>query len=59
MKDGIKSERRIDLECVNIECIWLEIFTKNSKSLLTGIMYRHPNELFSGVKFLTIHLIKY
>ena len=44
VKDGIKCERRIDLECVNIECVWLEIFPKNSKSFLTGIMYRHPNE---------------
>ena len=46
VKDGIKCERRIDLECVNIECtcIWLEIFPQNSKSFLTGIMYRHPNE---------------
>ena len=31
VKDGIKCERRIDLECVNIECIWLEIFPKNNK----------------------------
>ena len=44
VKDGIKCERRIDLECVNIECIWLEIFPKNSKIFLTGVMYRHPNE---------------
>ena len=29
---------------MNIECIWLEIFPKNSKSFLTGTMNRHPNE---------------
>ena len=42
-----KCERRLDLECENIECIWLEIFPKNSKSFLIGSMYteyRHPNE---------------
>ena len=44
VKDGIKYERRLDLECENIECIWLEIFSKNSKSFLIGSMYRHPNE---------------
>ena len=61
VKDGIKCERRLDLECENIECIWLEIFPKNSKSFLIGSMYRHPNhqKLFSGMKFLTINLIKY
>ena len=44
VKDEIKSERRYDLESVNIECVWLEIFQQNSKSFLVGIMYRHPNE---------------
>ena len=39
VKDGIKYERRLDLECENIECIWLEIFPKNSKSFLIGSMY--------------------
>ena len=51
MKDGIKCERRIDLECVNIECIWLEIFPQNSKSFLTGIMYSHPNETVQWNEF--------
>ena len=44
VKDGIKCERRFDLERENIECIWLEIFPKNSKSFWIGSMYRHPNE---------------
>ena len=44
MKDAIKCDRRLDLECENIECIWLDIFPKNSKSFLIGSMCRHPNE---------------
>ena len=28
VKDGIKCERRTDLECERIECVWLEIFPK-------------------------------
>ena len=44
VKDEIKCERRYDLESVDIECVWLEIFQQKSKSFLVGIMYRHPNE---------------
>ncbi len=36
-------ERRYDIENNTIECIWLEIFQKNSKSFLVGMIYRHPN----------------
>ena len=46
VKDIIKFERRLDLECGNIECIWLEISLKIVK-------------VFSGMTFLTINLIKY
>ena len=59
VKDGIKCERRLDLERENIECIWLEIFPKNSKSFLIGSILGIPMKLFSGMKFLTINLIKY
>ena len=34
--------RRLDLESDFVECIWLELFVKNSSSLLISIMYRHP-----------------
>ena len=47
VKDGIKCERRTDLECERIECVWLEIFPINSKSFLVGNIYRHPNETVS------------
>lgn len=44
VKEEIKCERRLDLECDRIECVWIEIFPSNSKSFLAGILYRHPNE---------------
>ena len=40
----MKVERRLDLERNEMECIWLEVFPKNSKSFLVGNLYRHPNE---------------
>ena len=44
VKNGVKVERRLDLERNEIECVWLEVSPKNSKSFLVGILYRHPNE---------------
>lgn len=44
VKDGMNCKRRTDLEHNRLECIWIEIFPKNSKSFLVGNMYRHPNE---------------
>ena len=40
-KRGIPCKRRLDLELVNIECVWIEIIVKNKK-LLTGTFYRPP-----------------
>ena len=31
VKRGIPSKRRLDLELVNIECVWIEIIVKNKK----------------------------
>ena len=44
VRNGVKVERRLDLERNEIECVWLEVFPKNSKSFLVGNLYRHPNE---------------
>ena len=44
VRNGVKVERRQDLERNEMECIWLEVFPKNSKSFLVGNLYRHPNE---------------
>ena len=43
-KNEINCKRRSDLEVKEIECLWLEIFPKNSKSFLVGKIYRNPNE---------------
>ena len=44
VKDGIKCERRKDLETDEVECLFLEIMLKNSKSFLVGNLYRNPKE---------------
>ena len=41
--DGIRWDRRHDLENDKIEAIWLEIRPKHSKTFLVGIMYRPPD----------------
>lgn len=52
VRDDILCIRRNDLEFDHFESIWLEIFPKNSKSLLIGHFYRNPlstiswNEVF-------------
>ena len=43
IREDIKRQRRIDLESAGLETLWLEIFVKNSKSLLICILYRLPN----------------
>ena len=43
IREDIKWQRRIDLESAGLETLWLEIFVKNSKSLLICILYRPPN----------------
>ena len=37
----LQCKRRLDLELVNIECVWIEIIVKNKK-LLIGTFYRPP-----------------
>ena len=32
----MKVERRLDLERIEMDCIWLEVFPQNSKSFLVG-----------------------
>ena len=44
VKDGVKAERCYDIERDEIECLLLEVFPKNSKRYLVGMLYRHPNE---------------
>ena len=39
---NIFSKRRHDLELPNLECVWIEINTRNKK-LLIGTFYRPPN----------------
>ena len=41
--ETLTSQRRFDLEAVGIECIWIEVLFKNSKSLLVGHVYRPPD----------------
>ena len=55
----IKCVRRSDLECDNIEWLWLEILLKSSKTFLVGIIYRHPHETYSGMNCSRISLIRY
>ena len=43
VKDGTCANRRTDLECENLECIWLEIKPVKSKPFLLGNIYRPPN----------------
>ena len=47
VKNEVKVERRYDMEMNEIECLVLEVFPKNSKSYLVGMLYRHPNETVS------------
>ena len=42
VKNEIPCKRRVDLELLNIECVWIEINIKNRK-ILIGTFYRPPN----------------
>ena len=44
VRNGVKVERRQDQERIEIECVWLEVFPKKSKSFPVRILHRHPNE---------------
>ena len=44
IKDNIRWERQYDLERDNLESIWIEVFIKNSKSLLLATCYRPRNQ---------------
>ena len=43
IRNDLNWERRSDLETPEMEAIWIEIFQKNSSSLLISIMYRPPD----------------
>ena len=42
VKDNLFYRRRLDLEIINIECIWIEL-KFHSKTVLFGLFYRPPN----------------
>ena len=42
IKDGVEWKRRHDMEHENLECIWIEVHIKNSKSILVAVYYRPP-----------------
>ena len=42
IRNSLKWIRRQDLECPDIECVWLEILFDKSKSPLVGNIYRPP-----------------
>ena len=44
VKDSIPFKRRLDLECDEIELMWLEL-TINKQTLLVGIVYNPPNSV--------------
>ena len=43
IRDDLNFQRRTDLESQFIEAVWIEIFIKNSRSILICITYRPPN----------------
>jgi len=43
VRDDLQYRRRTDLEDDNLEFLWVEIFIKNSKSLLISSAYRPPD----------------
>ena len=42
INNSINWIRRFDLESKELECLWIEIFHKNSKSFLISVMYKPP-----------------
>ena len=45
ISEKIQWKRRTDLENEFLECLWIEIFQKCSKSFLVGSIYRPPERL--------------
>lgn len=45
IKDGINYVRRYDLETENVECIWIEVKMKSSKTFIISVLYRSPDSL--------------
>eukprot|EP00794_Sanderia_malayensis_P020943 gene20943-22996_t len=43
IRDDIQWQRRKDLEVNGVECLWIELFIKNSRSVLLGVIYRPPD----------------
>ena len=43
IRDDLQYQRRNDLETDNLEFLWIEIFVKNSKSILLCNAYRPPS----------------
>ena len=43
IRKDLNWHRRTDLEDKNVEAIWIEVYIKNSGSLLLCIMYRPPD----------------
>ena len=43
IRNDINWQRRQDLECDEIESIWIEIFIEKSRSILLSIIYRPPD----------------
>ena len=41
--ESLPNHRRLDLEEDGIECIWIEVWVKNSKPILVGNRYRPPD----------------
>ena len=58
VKNGINCIRRIDIEDINIECVWVEIKPKNAKSFLVGSIYRHPDSKIIWRDFFESHIEK-
>ena len=43
VRDDLQYQRRFDLEDVSLDFLWVEIFIKNSKSILVSSAYRPPD----------------
>ena len=49
VKEGVCCSRRSDLEHQNIECIWVEIKSINSRPFLIGNIYR-PSHFYCAME---------
>ena len=43
IKDSFSYKRRLDLEVLDVECIWIELTLPKNKRILVGLFYRPPN----------------